>query len=322
MCTCACRGRLIAQRQGEGGGGLRAPSVRYLLPFTAEQVRSFLDHKGVPHSGELPLEVLENPLVLRLYASAWRVIKPSGFRGAVLRRDVYNAFAEQWLTGVSVLSEDVRTALSDAASGTSFAELFADFAESAALRMFSAGALVLPAVDMAAHPWAQLPQLTRESAERQFAGAGRRVMDLEQLVRARLRVLQRFLSGSPVQGRGEVLTFFHKSLRDFYCARALLRQPDCAARVLTDDPAVLRFAAEMVDIAAARERLMAASPPPAADGTARVVDGLLRARHCAAMRPYPLAKAVVAANCASVLAVAGVSLSGVDLSGAALGEGE
>ncbi len=132
---------------------------------------------------------------------------------------------------------------------------------------------------------------------------------------SRLLPLRAALSTAPLQQRGAMLTFAHKSFRDFFCA---LRHPSLHPQPITKDVAVLQFAAEMVELDVTCAYVRGLSQGGAAEGArgygTQAVDGLLAARNQTG-QPYDEERTTAAANCASVLCCAGVSLVDLDLRG-------
>jgi uncharacterized protein YjbI with pentapeptide repeats len=148
------------------------------------------------------------------------------------------------------------------------------------------------------------------------------LMTEAQLINLRLREFDSVQERSPLQTRGATrqLVFFHKSFRDFYAAKALARDP-AAVNFPLDDAAVIRFAAELVDVRSATalvrshaDAYAAGAQPPnaeAVDFGRRALLGMLAARGANVSNAVRL----TAVNCATVLNAAGVSFFGLDLRG-------
>ena len=333
-------------------------ALRFLLPFTPAQTVRVLQAAGVVRaaerlSGEL-LALLENPFTLRLFAEAARsedveARRADHYLNKLLRRHVYQAAADAWVVAADragVLS--LLATHASAATTPTAAELADDHArllERTAHAMFARGAVSLAVDDecLRAEPWGAWEARVRQAARAEVSGAAgsarsSSLLDPDQLARLRVREFRAAMARCPLQLRDRHVTFAHKSLRDFFCAKHIVRHPDAGQQLVTTDLAVLRFAAEFVEVgrtsaavralisaaaAAAEEKAPAGHAAEAAPFGVRALRTVLASRVPAEARVvYDRKVAVGAANCASILNVAGVSFSGLDLSGAQLGASE
>jgi hypothetical protein len=283
-------------------------AVRYLLPFTTQQIQWLIRQRGVDDvKADSISTVVENPFLLQLYcdcradvdALAQRHWKP----GVVQRRHVYEAALSRWICDAARRGGVIDAVMQQLMRGThSLEDSFVGAAQRIGHAMYAAGAVDSLHTD---EPWAQLYSLTQDALR------GKRAA----LVAFRLRELQTFLVGCPLRIR-PAASFAHKSFRDYLAAAHFAAEPGSPDRaLLTLDPAVQRFAAEFVDATATTAytqnmSVMPLSPTPLQLGH-RLVDILRTSRH-----------PTVVANALTALNTAGVSFSGMNLAGIAAGSAE
>jgi hypothetical protein len=336
----------LAARFGEPAGAA-ALWVRYLLPFTRAQIEAYMVAHGVPSGDAARLlasaqlrAIVENPFVLRLYVDCWRAVEErarTAVAGRTLRRHVYEASIEEWLRrayATGGLREDVasrllsREAAEPAARLQMLRDHFVAFAARAAYTMFSDDCLAMPAdaPRLRNEPWLQLHTWTAESAEDEARLAGAAADVHAQLLAFRARSLQSFMADCPLQARDghRLVTFAHKSVRDFLAALHISRHPDTAIeRLVTTDTAVQRFLAEFVDPVETAAFANQTSGSPSKSAAAPRAPTSFGPRALLVVRASRTAaaggSAVAAANCLTALNTAGVSFVGADLRGIRVG---
>ncbi len=280
--------------------------VRYLLPFTPQQIRALMRQRGVDDvKADSVRAVVENPFLLQLYCECRADVDALAQRhwqpGVVQRRHVYEAALLRWIRDAARrggLIDAVRQQLL-ATGNVTLEESFVAAAQRIGHAMYAAGAVDSLQSD---EPWAQLYVLT------EVALRGKRAA----LVAFRLRELQTFLAGGPLRIR-PAASFAHKSFRDYLAAAHYVADPVSADHaLLTLDPAVQRFAAEFIDPGATTTYTQnQSSTPPTPTLGHLLVDLLRTSRH-----PSVVANALTALN------TAGVSFSGMNLAGLTAGSAE
>jgi hypothetical protein len=304
-------------------------TLRYLLPFTAAQIHQLMARRAVPDDQirrTLTMRaVVENPFVLRLYCGCWGIADELAKSAAAPLNawHIYDAGMRKWAQGAAQVgglpAAVVNTALpnTNLHDPTALHASFAPFAERVAHAMFADAVVTAEAGE--AEPWVQLHHTIAADSHR------------PRLTAFRLRQLSTFFTGCPLQSRDNfrMLTFAHKSYRDFLAAAAAVREVEAgkftslSTRPLTYDLPVLQFAALRIRPAVARDydptnpaTFAVRAKEPFACG---LWDSLYASKQQAAAPSLTSPTIKAAANAASILNCAAVPFSGRDLSNVVLG---